>query len=103
MRATPEEIQELLAKFGDFFEEKNLGKRARKIGMLFSKLNNVVPLATKEYKVQPDIKGGITRSYTFTDGCGFMSPEFSSEVQRVFELDYQPSAVHVRYRLIFAN
>ncbi|XP_020608980.1 probable RNA-dependent RNA polymerase 1 [Orbicella faveolata] len=98
MRATPEEIQELLAKFGDFFEEKNLGKRARKIGMLFSKLNNVVPLATKEYKVQPDIKGGITRSYTFTDGCGFMSPEFSSEVQRVFELDYQPSAVHVRYR-----
>jgi len=98
MRATQEEIQELLAKFGDFPEEKNLGKRARNIAMLFSTLSKVVPLATKEYKVQPDITGGITRTYTFTDGCGFMSPEFSSEIQGIFELDYQPSAVHVRYR-----
>ena len=98
MRATQEEIHELLAKFGDFLEEKNLGKRARNIAMLFSPLNKVVPLATTEYKVQPDITGGITRTYTFTDGCGFMSPEFSSEVQRIFELDNQPSAVQVRYR-----
>ena len=98
MRATQDEIQELLAKFGDFLEEKNVGKRARNIGMLFSTLSKVVPLTTKEYKVQPDITGGVTRTYTFTDGCGFMSPEFSSEVQQIFELDYQPSAVHVRYR-----
>ena len=98
MRATQEEIKELLAKFGDFPEEKNLRNRARKIGMLFSTLSKVLPLATKEYKVQPDITGGITRTYTFTDGCGLMSPESSSEVQGIFELDYQPSAVHVRYR-----
>ena len=97
MRATEDEIDELLAKFGDFLQEKNLGKRARNIGMLFSPLKKVVPLATKEYKVQPDITRGVTGSYTFTDGCGFMSPEFSSEVQRIFELDYQPSVVQVRY------
>ena len=48
--------------------------------------------------MQPDITGGFPRTYTFTDGCGFMSPEFSSEVKRIFELDYQPSAVQVRYR-----
>ena len=98
MRATQDEIHELLAKFGDFLQEKNLGKRARNIGMLFSPLNKVVPLARREYKVQPDITGGVTRSYTFTDGCGFMSRKFSSEVQRIFELDYTPSAVQVRYR-----
>ena len=98
MRATQEEIFKLLAKFGDFLEEKNVDKRARNIGMLFSPLNKVVPLGMFEYKMQPDITGGITGSYTFSDGCGFMSPEFSSEVQRIFELDYQPSAVQVRYR-----
>jgi len=99
MRATQVEIHEFLAKFGDFLEEKNLGKRARNIGMLFSPLNKaVVPLARRKYKVQPDITGGVTTTYTFTDGCGFMSPEFSSEVQQILELDYQPSAVHVRYR-----
>ena len=98
MRATEDEIHKLLAKFGDFLQEKNIRKRAKNIGMLFSPLNKVVPLATREYKVQPDITGGVTTSYTFTDGCGFMSPDFSSEVQRIFELDYQPSAVQVRYR-----
>ena len=98
MRATQEDIHELLAKFGDFLQEKNVEKRSKNIGMLFSPLNKVVPLATREYKVQPDITGGFTGSYTFTDGCGFMSREFSSEVQRIFELDYTPSAVQVRYR-----
>ena len=98
MRATPEDIHELLATFGDFLEEKNVEKRSRNIGMLFSPLNKVVPLARREYKVQPDITGGFTGSYTFTDGCGFMSREFSSQVQRIFALDYTPSAVQVRYR-----
>jgi len=98
MRATQDQIHEHLAKFGDFLEERNLGKRARNIGMLFSPLNKIVPLTTKAYKVQPDITGGFTTTYTFTDGCGFMSTEFSSEVQRICELDHQPSAVHVRYR-----
>ena len=90
MRATHEEIRELLAQFGDFVEEKNLGKRARKIGMLFSTLNKTVPLNAKEYRVVPDVKDEVFRSYTFTDGCGFMSPEFSTEVQRIFELDDHP-------------
>ena len=98
MKATHEEIHELLSQFGNFLEEKNVGKRARKIAMLFSKLNKTMPLAANEYKVEPDIERGVFRSYTFTDGCGFMSLEFSSQVQQILELDYQPSAVHVRYR-----
>ncbi|XP_078361932.1 uncharacterized protein LOC144646274 [Oculina patagonica] len=98
MKATHEKIHEHLAKFGDFLEEHNLGKRARKIGMLFSPLNTAVPLARKEYKIAPDIKRGVFKSYTFTDGCGFMSPEFAAEVQNIMKLDVQPSAVQVRFR-----
>ena len=97
-RARYEEIPERLAQFGDFLEEQNLAKRARKIGMLFSTLNKTVPLARNEYKIVPDIKRGVFRSYTYTDGCGFMSPEFAAEVQEILKLDYQPSSVQVRYR-----
>ena len=98
MRATHEDIRELLAQFGNFVEEENLGKRAKKIGMLFSTLNKTISLATYEYTVVPDLKGGVSSSYTFTDGCGFMSKEFSFKVKNVFELDYRPSVVQVRYR-----
>ena len=96
--ASHEKIHELLAQFGDFLEERNLGKRARKIGMLFSTLNKRLNLAATEYKVEPDTKRRVFRSHTLPDGCGFMSQEFTSEVQKIFELDYQPSAVQVRYR-----
>ena len=96
--ASHEEIHQLLAQFGDFLGEKNVGKRARKIGMLFSPLNRTQPLDTTQYKLEPDIKHGIFRSYTFTDGCGFMSSDFSSDVQRTLDLGYKPSVVQVRYR-----
>ena len=66
--------------------------------MLISPLNAAIPLAANEYKVEPDIKRGVFSSYTFTDGCGFMSPKLASEVKQILKLNYQPSAVHVRYR-----
>ena len=93
-----EEIHQLLALFGDFLGEENVEKRARKIGMLFSPLKETQPLDTTQYKLEPDIEHGVFRSYTFTDGCGFMSSEFSSEVQKTLKLGYQPSVVQVRYR-----
>ena len=98
LNASHEEIHQLLAQFGDFLGEENVEKRARKIGMLFSPLKEPHPLDTTQYKLKPDIKHGVFRSYKFTDGCGFMSSEFSSEVQKTLKLDYKPSAVQVRYR-----
>ena len=98
LNASHEEIHQMLQKFGDFAREENVAKRARKIGMLFSPLNKTCPLPTTQYRVEPDIKRGILKSYTFTQGCGFMSPEFSSEVQKTLKLDYRPSAVQIRYR-----
>ena len=96
--ATHEEIHDLLSKFGDFSDEKNVAKRASKIAMLFSPFTETVRLAENDCKVEPDVTSRVFPSHTFTDGCGFMSSEFASEVQEVLGLDYQPSAVHVRYR-----
>ena len=96
--AKHEEIHDLLSKFGDFSDEKNVAKRASKIAMLFSPLTETVQLAENDFKVEPDVTSRVFPSHTFTDGCGFMSSEFASEVQEVLGLDYQPSAVHVRYR-----
>lgn len=98
MSASHEKIHELLAQFGDFTEERNIGKRARKISMLFSALNEPLDLAEDEYEVEPETRRGVFRSQSLADGCGFMPREFSSAVQELFELKHQPSAVYVRYR-----
>ena len=98
MRASHEEIHQHLAKFGDFLAERDVGKRARKIGMLFLPLNKPFPLNATQYKIEPDIRSGYFRSYTFTDGCGFMSSQFSTEVREMLKIDYPPSVVHVRFR-----
>ena len=97
LNASHEEIHQILSQFADFLGEENVEKRARKIGMLFSPLKRTQPLDT-QYRLEPDIQHGVFRSHTFTDGCGFMSSEFSSEVQKTLELCYKPSAVQVRYR-----
>ena len=86
--ATHEEIHDLLSKFGDFSGEKNVAKRASKIAMLFSPLIKTVHLDENYFKVEPDVTGGVFPSHTFTDGCGFMSLRFASEVQQVLDLDY---------------
>ena len=98
MSASHEKIHELLAQFGDFTEERNIGKRARKIGMLFSTLNEPLDLAADEYEIEPETRRGVFRTQSLADGCGFMPREFSSAVQELFELNHQPSAVYVRYR-----
>ena len=98
MTASHEEIHQLLVQFDDFLGERDVGRRARKIGMLFSPLNKPLTLYSNQYKVAPDIKRGVFRSYTFTEGCGFMSPELPAEVESNLKLDYQPSVIHVRYR-----
>ena len=98
MAASHDEICNLLAKFGDFLCERDVEKRARKIGMLLSPLTISQPLNRTQYKIEPDVERGFFRSYTFTDGCGFMSPEFSTEVQENLTIDYRPSVVYVRFR-----
>ena len=98
MRASHQEIHQHLAQFGDFLAERDVRKRARKIGMLFSPLNKPLPLDSTQYKIEPEVQRGFFGSHSFTDVFGFMSPEFSNEVQEYLESAYPPSVVHVRFR-----
>ena len=96
MRVSHQEIHQHLAQFDDFLEERDLRKRARKIGMLFSPLNKRLPLHSTQCKIKQDINRGFF-------GFGFMSPEFSNEVQEDLKSDYLPSVVHARFRGVEAT
>ena len=98
MRASHQEIHQLLAKFGDFLAERDVRKRARKIGMLFSSLNKPIPLDSTQYKIEPEVQRGFFGSHSFTDVFGFMSSEFSNEVQEYLKTAYPPNLVHARFR-----
>ena len=103
MRASHQEIHQLLAEFGDFLAERDVRKRVRKIGMLFLPLNKPLPLNSTQHKIEQDIQRGFFESCTFTDVFGFMSSEFSNEVQENLKSDYPPSVVHARFRGVEAT
>ena len=97
MNASEKEISDHLAKFCDFVEIEDQGLRAKKIGLLFSSFQQSLELKEGDFKVNPDV---IKGSYTFTNGCGFMSRQFVSKVGRQLAgVKYpEPSAVFVRYQ-----
>ena len=93
-------IDDLLAKFDDFFGITDLRLRARRIGLLFATFDQSLELDEDDVKVEQDIETGMFREHTYTDGCGFMSPHFSSRLRDQLQgVNYpEPSAVLVRYQ-----
>ena len=99
-----ENIHDLLAKFGEFDQITDLGLRTRRIGVLFATFGNLLELAEDDFENKPDVKSSIFRTpfrrYTFTSGCGFMYPQFSSMLREQLTgvLYPEPSAVQVVYQ-----
>ena len=62
-----------------------------------------LPLYSTQYKIEPNINRAFFGSHAFTDAFGFMSPEFSNEVQENLKSDYPPSVVHARFRGVEAT
>ena len=89
MCETREQIYDKLAVFADFHEVHPIHKRAEQIGALFSCFTDSVKLQANEFEV---IHASVT------NGCGFMSPELSQEVQNFYGLSYAPGAVQVRFQ-----
>ena len=89
MCETREQIHDKLVAFADFHEVYPIHKRAEQIGALFSCFTDSVKLQAEEFEV---IDASVT------NGCGFMSPELSQDVQNFYGLSYAPGAVQVRYR-----
>jgi len=100
MNASDEEIHERLARFADFDQITDPRLRAKRIGMLFSTFEKSLKLSENDIKTEPDIKRGIFRKHSFSSGCGFMFPTFSSKLpSQLTGVHYpEPSAVLVRYQ-----
>lgn len=101
MNASEDEIHDLLARFDDFVKITDVGKRAKRISLLFVEFDHILHLAEEDYKVEPDVKGGFfeTKPRAFTNSCGFMSSGFTTKVRRQLGLSYpEPSAVQVNYQ-----
>ena len=95
MNASEDDIHDLLAQFGDFVKITDVGKRAKRIGLLFDRFDHILDLLERDR----DDKGGIFATRTFTNSCGFMSSEFTEKVRSQLGLSHlQPSAVQVIYQ-----
>ena len=98
MNASEDEIHDLLAQFDDFVEITDVGKRAKRIGLLFDRFDHILDLLEEDCKSEPDVKGGIFATRAFTNSCGFMSSEFTEKVRSKLGLSYpEPSAVQVNH------
>ncbi|KAH7016162.1 RNA dependent RNA polymerase-domain-containing protein, partial [Microdochium trichocladiopsis] len=98
--ASKDDISKMVESLGDFTKMKTVAKKAKRIGLLFSAAQAVLQVDEGRCEDIPDIEAN---GYTFTDGCGLMSPCFAKDVSRRMQLTfrakrYSPSVFQIRYR-----
>lgn len=100
MNDSDETIRKHLEKFGAILEIEHLGLRGKKIDLLFSPFHHSLELNVDHVTVNTDVKRGLIKQHTFTDGCGFMSQQFVLNMGRQLPgVKYpEPSAVLVRFQ-----
>ena len=94
-------ISQRIESLGDFSKMKSVGKKAKRLGLLFSSaevaLESLDPLKCEDI---PDIQ---TKDYIFTDGCGLISPKLAKILAQKRNIifrnaRYVPSVFQIRYR-----
>lgn len=100
MAAPKKEISERVEALGDFSKMKTVGKKAKRIGLLFSSAKTAMVIPPDRVEDIPDVE---TPDYCFTDGCGLIAPSLAKELARrtriLFrENRYTPSVFQIRYR-----
>ncbi|KAF4447211.1 hypothetical protein F53441_9259 [Fusarium austroafricanum] len=100
LAATKEEISRQIESLGDFSKMKTVGKKAKRIGLLFSSAKTAMMVSPDRCEDIPDVE---TADYVFTDGCGLIAPSLAQELSRrtriVFRDNrYTPSVFQIRYR-----
>jgi hypothetical protein len=100
MAATKEEISRRIGGMGDFTRMKTVGKKAKRIGLLFSSSKTAMIINPDRCEDIPNVE---TDEYVFTDGCGLIAPSLAHELSRrtkiVFrDSRYTPSVFQLRYR-----
>jgi RNA dependent RNA polymerase len=95
-----DEISAKVEAMGDFSKLKSVGKKAKRIGLLFSSAEMAVTLQPERCEDIDDIKGN---DYVFTDGCGLISIHLAREIVQRRNIAYRnrkylPSVFQIRYR-----
>lgn len=97
---TDQELDNRIYSYGDFARIMNVAKRAKRIGLLFSK-------AELDWNLDPrwtnDIEDIVINGETFSDGCGLMSKRFAVQLSRHRRFlyhgrPYTPCVFQIRYR-----
>lgn len=99
-KASSDEVARIVEGLGDFARIKNVAKKAKRIGLLFSTADRVVDVAPGRCHDIPDIEDG---DFNFTDECGLISLDFAKLLVRktpiVFRNQrYLPSVFQIRYQ-----
>ncbi|RGP81431.1 hypothetical protein FLONG3_576 [Fusarium longipes] len=100
MAASKEEISKKTEALGDFSNMKTVGKKAKRIGLLFSSATTVMTINPDRCEDIPDVESA---DYIFTDGCGLVAPKLANDLARRARIlfrdnRYTPSVFQIRYR-----
>jgi hypothetical protein len=98
--ASKQELSTKVEAMGDLSKIKSVGKKAKRIGLLFSSAEVTLDLSPDRCQ---DIDDVATKDYIFTDGCGLISTQLARQLAQkrniVFrDRRYLPSVYQVRYR-----
>jgi len=98
--ATKDEIHAKIEAMGDLSKLKSVGKKAKRIGLLFSSAEASLEVPPERCE---DIDDVADKDYIFTDGCGLMSIHFARLVAQLRHIvfrnrRYLPSVFQIRYR-----
>ena len=69
--------EDIISEFGDFNKLKTAAKRAARIGLLLSTAGETVKLRNEDIFRISDVE---RNDYTFTDGCGYISPVLAKKI-----------------------
>jgi hypothetical protein len=99
--ASKEEISAKIEAMGDLSKLKSVGKKAKRIGLLFSSADMALEDLPPERC--EDIEDVKRDDYTFTDGCGLISLKLAQELARRGNMvhrnkRYLPFVFQIRYR-----
>ena len=98
--ASKVDISGMKESMGDFSKLKSVGKKAKRIGLLFSSAELGVTLSPERCSDIEDVERG---DYNFTDGCGLISMAMAKQLVRRRNIAfrnrrYLPAVYQIRYR-----
>ncbi|EGT41395.1 CBN-RRF-3 protein [Caenorhabditis brenneri] len=91
-------VEEIRKWMGDFREAVSVPKMMSRMGQCFTQAQPTVRLERRHWIVEPDVEGGLSGKYCFSDGCGRISVKLANHITRILELKETPACFQVRFK-----